>query len=180
MTQASSNTVEVSGGGEGRHAPLFDVSGIDLSARRADRDAIAELNPHRHEMALLDAVVWVSDDLRRAVGLVEVRDDQFWVRGHFPGMPMFPGVLMVEAGAQVACYLWNLAKDKPSTAAFLRIEDVAFRRSVIPGEDLYILIEEVKNSRRRFVTDVQGRVGDETAFSARISGMIIGGRQSDK
>ena len=180
MTQAASNSVEPAGGapgdGSGRHAPLFDLTGIALSARVADRERIGELNPHRYEMALLDSMVWVADDRTRAIGLVEVREEQFWVRGHFPGIPMYPGVLMVEAGAQTACYLWNLTKSDMNTAAFLRIEDAVFRRSVSPGEDLYILVREVKNSRRRFITDMQGRVGNETAFSARISGMVLDAR----
>ena len=156
--------------------PLFDVSSVDFGSHMVDRDGLAAWNPHRGDMALLDAVVWHSEDFSQGVGLRAVRDDEFWVPGHFPSRPLFPGVLMVEAGAQTACYLWNLPKDEPSTAAFLRIEDAVFRRSVAPGEDLYILIQEVKNSRRRFITDVQGRVGDEIAFSARISGMTIDGR----
>ncbi len=160
--------------GGDRHRPLFDLTGIDLSARVADRAAIEVVNPHRFEMALLDAIVHMSPDGKRAIGLYEVRGDQFWVRGHFPNRPMLPGVLMVEAGAQVACYLWNSLRDKPTDAAFLRIEDAVFRRSVHPGEDLFILCQEVKNGRRRFVSDVQGIVGGEIAFESRITGMAFG------
>lgn len=152
---------------------LFDLSGIDLSARIADRTEIERINPHRGSMALLDWIVWHTPDCTRIVGLKQIRSDEFWVAGHFPGKAMLPGVLMIEIGAQLACYAYNSRRREPNVCAFLRIENAAFRAMVQPGDDLYVLAQEVKFGRRQFECDLQGIVGDRVAFDARISGMSI-------
>lgn len=161
------------------HTLLFDLACIDLGATIADRTEIERFNPHRHEMALLDEVLWISDDWSCALGRHRCRADAFWVRGHFPGKPLMPGVLQVEAGAQLACFLWNKQQPVPRVAAFLRIEQAAFRRSVLPGEDLLILCKEVKLGRRRFISDIQGTVGDQVAFETRVSGMALDEHRAD-
>lgn len=154
---------------------LVDLSGIDLGAVVADREAIGEVNPHRHELALLDEIVWIADDSSAAVARHRCAHDAFWVRGHFPEIPLMPGVLQVEAGAQLACYIWNIQQEVRRVAAFLRIENTSFRRTVVPGDELLLLCREVKKGRRRFVSDIQGVVGGQIAFSGRISGMVLEG-----
>jgi 3-hydroxyacyl-[acyl-carrier-protein] dehydratase len=153
--------------------PIFDLAGIDLTARLHGRDKIATMNPHRGDMALLDWIIWLSPDIKQGVGLKHTRDTEFWVPGHFPAKPMFPGVLMIEAGAQLACYMYNSRIPGPKVVAFVRIEDASFRASVQPGDDLLLLCSEVKFSRRRFISHIQGMVGDKMAFDARISGVSL-------
>lgn len=157
--------------------PLIDLSGIDLRANVADRAGIAEWIPHRDQMALLDTIVWHDEEFSSGVARWAVRDDEFWVSGHFPAKAMLPGVLQVEAGAQLACYLYNRRYARTNPAAFLRIEDAVFRLQVEPGHDFYLLCKEVKCSTRRFITQVQGVIhGDQIAFEARIHGMNMAGR----
>lgn len=153
--------------------PLLDLSQIDLSARRFDRAGIERLNPHRGQMSLLDYVIWCTDDYKQGVGLKHVRHDEFWVPGHFPDKAMMPGVLQVEIGAQFSCFLYNIRRPVPKVVAFLRIEHASFRSMVCPGDDLLILCSEVKFGRRRFVSDIQGMVGERIAFDARITGMQL-------
>ena len=181
MNRAADTTTPAPGGeaaplriGEGK--PMFDLDGIDLAARVADRSEIERFNPHRHEMSFLDALVWASPDRSRGVAIKRVRDDEFWVRGHFPDMPLYPGVLQIECGAQLACYLFNSRRQEPVVAAFLRIQDAAFRNKVCPGDDLYILCADIKFGRRQFVCAVQGVVQDRVAFEATISGMSMANR----
>lgn len=157
-----------------RNGLLFDLDQIDLTRQLLDREAIQGWIPHRGNMQLLDSVVWVNEDKTRGVGHRLVRDDEFWVEGHFPARAMFPGVLMVETGAQLALYLFNIRMGSPQLPAFLRIEDCTFRHHVSPGDDFHVLCREVKIGKRRFVSDVQGIVGSKIAFQARVGGMTLG------
>jgi 3-hydroxyacyl-[acyl-carrier-protein] dehydratase len=157
-----------------RSAFLFDLDGIDLTRRLHDRTQIATVNAHRGDMALLDSIVWISPDFRQSIALKVAKPDEFWVAGHFPGRPMYPGVLMVESAAQLAAYLYNIRQNKRLLAAFTRIDNCSFRNSVVPGDELFLLCQEVKWSRRGFVCDVQGVTDGKLAFEARISGLAVG------
>ncbi len=153
---------------------IIDMDPLDLSHRYLDREGIATCNPHRDQMALLDGLIWKSQDNTHGVAIKHVRDDEFWVSGHFPGRAMFPGVLMVECGAQLGALLFSLRQEEKRLAAFLRIDKAVFRRAVEPGDDLYVLAREVKKQSRKFVSDIQGVVDGQLCFEARIEGLNIG------
>lgn len=157
-----------------RAGPLFDVSGLDPHAPPViDRKGLEEWIPHRGHMLQIDGVLWHSPDYTKGVAIKHVRDDEFWVPGHIPGRPILPGVLMIEASAQLSCIMYFARINKGKFAGFTRIENSVFRGTVEPGDDLLLLSLEHKFHPRRFVADVQGMVKDKIVFESRVTGMIL-------
>ncbi len=153
--------------------PLFDADGLDTSSLALSREDLESWNPHRGEIVQLDGVVWHDEAFSRAVGVKHVRDDEFWVSGHFPTKPVMPGVLMIEAGAQLASYLFYARRGEPCIAGFTRIEDTVFRNSVTPGQELLLLCQEVRYRPRRFISEIQGIADGKIAFYSKITGMVL-------
>src|SRR4051812_13662880 len=81
-----------------------DVSRIDFSKPVAGIEQIRAVNPHRYEFEMVTAIVLLDPDRKLIVGYKDLAADEFWARGHMPGYPLFPGVLMCEAAAQLCCY----------------------------------------------------------------------------
>lgn len=152
---------------------IVDLSSIDLGRLVVDRRGIESLIPHRGAMSLLDGVVWHSADYTQGVALKHVRNDEFWVPGHFPGRPLMPGVLQIEASAQFSVYLYNIRQPVPQTAAFTRIEHCSFRATVVPGDELFLICKEIKITRRGFVSHCQGVANGKLTFDAEIHGLTI-------
>lgn len=153
--------------------PLFDITSIDRAAVCISSDEVATINPHRGDMRHLDHVIWMSDGGDCALGVKHVRDNEFWVPGHIPGRPLFPGVLMIEAAAQLASVQYKSRSNETRFLGFARCDDVSFRGQVVPGDTLYLLSKEIDFRVRRFVCQCQGIVNDKIAFEVKITGMAI-------
>ncbi len=155
--------------------PLFDITKIDLNAVAVSSDRVGEINPQSGSMRQLDHVIWMSDDSKEGLGVKHVGDDEFWVSGHIPGRPLMPGVLMIEAVAQLCSVLQkrahNLGQD--TFLGFTRCDEVAFRGQVVPGDTLYLLAKEVEQRRRRFISKTQAMVNGRLVFEALITGMAF-------
>jgi len=153
--------------------PLFDIQGLDLDAVAVTADEVSRINPHRGHMRQLDHVIWMADDQSRALGVKHVRTDEFWVAGHIPGRPLLPGVLMIEAGAQLCSVQYKVRTREERFMGFLRCDDVSFRGQVVPGDTLYLLGQEVEFRPRRLIAACQGVVNDKIVFEATITGMML-------
>ena len=152
---------------------LFDISAIDKSGVIANTADVERINPHRGHMRQLDHVIWFSEDQTQALGVKFIRHDEFWVPGHIPGRPLFPGVLQIEAGAQLCSFIELSKFPDIKFLGFTRCDETAFRGQVKPGDTLYLLAHEQSASRKRFVSKVQGVVDDKIVFESLITGMTM-------
>ncbi len=150
---------------------LFDISGIDLDRPQFTVQELEAVNPHRGIMRLLDSVVWESPDRNQAVGLRDIRHDEFWVPGHIPGRPLFPGVLMIEAAAQLASFVTLRKMPDTQFMGFTGVDKVKFRGQVGPGDRLVFLAIQTEFRPRRSVSTTQGWVNDTLVFEGVITGM---------
>ncbi len=152
---------------------LFDLSKIDLNAVLFDQDAIRESNPHRGDMEMLNGVVWSDADAGEILGWKEVRDDEFWVSGHIPGRPLFPGVLMVETAAQLASVYIKRYIGWKGFVGFGGIENCKFRGQVQPGTRMLILAKIIWTRHRRICARTQGIINGALVFEADIIGVEL-------
>ena len=107
------------------------------------REAIRKFNPQRFEDATVDAVVHEDTERNICVGYKDVTDREFWVRGHMPGMPLMPGVIMCEVAAQLASYYVHHhgTLGNNEMLGFGGLEGVRFRDTVRPGERLVVMVQ---------------------------------------
>jgi len=153
---------------------LVNLDKIDLNNVIYDTQAIEKINPHRYEMRQIDGIVHLDMDAGEIVAYKDVKDDEFWVRGHIPGRPLYPGVLMIEASAQMSSFAaMMLNQDETRFIGFGGIKDVKFRMQVTPGDRLYLLGKFLENRKRRFTMATQGFVKDQMVFEATVIGMPI-------
>jgi 3-hydroxyacyl-[acyl-carrier-protein] dehydratase len=153
--------------------PLFDISAIDKTQVRSSAEEVGRINPQCGHMRHLDHIIWASDDLCDVLGVKHVRHDEFWVPGHIPGRPLLPGVLMIEAAAQVSSWLQRSKYENLGFLGFTRCDETSFRGQVVPGDTLYLLAHELTSSRKRFVCLAQGIVDGRIVFESKITGMTF-------
>lgn len=152
----------------------FDLAHIDFSNVVADLDAIQRVNPQRFEMMQLDAVVFLDEVQKIIVGYKDVRFDEFWVRGHMPGYPLLPGILMCEASAQLCSYYTMTQKEFDGDfLGFSGMDKIRFRSPVRPGERLVLVAKELRFNRRQMLFNVQGFVQDRMVFHGDILGVPL-------
>ena len=153
---------------------LFDISNIDLAKTVITREEVREVNPHRFEFSLLDGFCHLDQDAGEMVSYVEIRSDGFWVRGHIPGRPIFPGVLIIESAAQMVSYFVKALTKYEGFIGFGAVDEVKFRGQVSPGDRLVLLgkMKEVRGTRRA-VAWTQGYVDGTMVYEGIITGMML-------
>jgi 3-hydroxyacyl-[acyl-carrier-protein] dehydratase len=154
--------------------PEIDVKSLDLTKRYADIEAIRKANPQRYEFEMLTAITEIDTEQKFLVGFKDLGEDEFWARGHIPGNPLMPGVLMCEAAAQLGSfYVMNQGYIKEGMMGLGAIESAKFKRMVRPGDRLVLVGHGLRVDRRLFRFHVRGYVNCEIAFEMIITGMPL-------
>lgn len=159
----------------GEKSFLVDLSQVDFNHIVANLDEIRAVNPQRFEMEQLTAVVYVNEQEYSCVGYKDLTENEFWVRGHMPGMALMPGVMMLEAIAQLCSFVtqrYDLLGTK--MVGFGGLEDVRFRDPVLPGDRLIVMCKLDKLRRGRLIVcDFQGVVDGKICVEGRLKGIPI-------
>lgn len=134
---------------------------------------IQNMIPHRYPFLFVDRILECEPD-KHIVGLKNVSIDEPFFQGHFPGRPIMPGVLMVEAMAQVAGVLvFQSTKTDDKMVYFMSIDKAKFRKPVVPGDQLRFEVEVIQNRGKAWKfkgrTLVEGKVACEAEFMAMTS-----------
>lgn len=136
---------------------------------------IMKLLPHRYPMLLVDRILDIAEDGKRIVGLKNVSANEQFFQGHFPGAPVMPGVLIVEAMAQCAAVLFLRQIEDRDRKLFLfgGVDKARFRRPVLPGDQLILECEVLQ--RRATTVKVRGvaKVGDVIVAEAELLSVMV-------
>ena len=118
-----------------------------------DREGIRQYNAHRFEIEQLTAIVFEDRDRQISVGYRDVGGDEFWARGHFPGRPMLPSVLLCESAAQLCCFHVQRAQlAETDMLGFAALDDVEFGPPVYPGQRVLVVGRAARIRRGVLVT----------------------------
>ena len=158
---------------------LYDAAQQQDRIERFGTDAVLDIRriqkilPHRYPMLLVDKIIEVEGDTR-IKGIKNVTFNEQFFQGHFPSTPIMPGVLVVEAMAQVSGLLFaQRLEHTGKLAMLLSMDNVRFRRAVVPGDQLVLIAETVRLRRRTAHCRCQALVGDVVAAEAEIKFMLV-------
>lgn len=136
---------------------------------------IMELIPHRYPFLLVDRIIELNKG-ENATGVKNVTMNEEFFQGHFPGEPVMPGVLQIEALAQTACVLVikSLGEKAPKNPGilFTTISNVKFRKPVVPGDQLHLQVRIVKSKLSIYVIEACGLVDGQKVIEADFSAML--------
>jgi 3-hydroxyacyl-[acyl-carrier-protein] dehydratase len=133
-----------------------------------DSKQIMEILPHRYPFLLVDQVIELTEDVR-IVGLKNVTINEPFFQGHFPGKPVMPGVLIIEALAQTgAVMVLHKPQNRGKIALFAGIDNCRFKRQVVPGDQLRLEIEVIKIKGPVGKCRARALVGEELACEAEL------------
>ncbi len=144
-----------------------------VEGRQMDARAIGRLMPHRFPMLLVDRVLEVQPG-RRATGVKNVTINEPFFQGHYPGTPIMPGVLIVEALAQMGGLLLSQTLEHTGkVAVLLSLDKVKLRKAVTPGDQLVLEVEAMRATSRSAAVKARALVGEKLAAEAEIRFMMV-------
>lgn len=134
-----------------------------------DVNEILGILPHRYPFMLVDRIVEMNVEDKSIVGYKNLTFNEPFFQGHFPGEPIMPGVMQLEAMAQVSGILLNKVSQKEGEIAyFMSIDKAKFRRKVVPGDTLRMEIKVTRMRSRMAAVEAKAYVGDDLASQAEL------------
>lgn len=165
---------------------LLDPSEYDVNRPVAGIEEIRRYNRQRYDMEQLTGILFEDPERCICVGYQDLKEDAFWTHGHMPGMPLMPGVLMLEASAQLASYYALKNKLMPAEIiGFGGLKDVRFRGMVFPGQRFVVIVKLLKVRSTMLSCEFQCLVGGNLVCEGVLMGIpmtedALKNRQSGK
>ncbi|MBN1825921.1 MAG: bifunctional UDP-3-O-[3-hydroxymyristoyl] N-acetylglucosamine deacetylase/3-hydroxyacyl-ACP dehydratase [Candidatus Eisenbacteria bacterium] len=158
---------------EEKHGPTLKLRHETLSATNVDINFIMKIMPHRYPFLLVDRITELTE--KRVVGIKNVTINEPFFIGHFPGHPIMPAVLIIEAMAQTGGILLLSSVDNPEhkLVYFMGIDDAKFRKPVLPGDTLRFELELIRLKTRTCKMRGRAYVGDDLVAGADLLSMIV-------
>lgn len=159
-------------------SPFIDIQTLDLEARIAGPDELKSKLAQRGTFEMLGGVIYrdgeeVEDGL--IVGFKDIREGDWWAPDHIPGRPLFPGVLMIEAAAQLCSYDYKLrrASIADDFVGFGGVNQTRFRGTVEPDGRLYFIGKVNRIRTSMFTYFAQAIYNDKLVFESEVIGVIL-------
>ena len=141
----------------------------------AEIATILEALPHRYPFLMVDRVTGMHAD-EVAVGIKNVTINEPQFLGHFPGQPVFPGVLMIEGMAQTAgvlCILSRAERGRPKAVYFLTVDKAKFRKPVVPGDTIEYHMKKMSRRKNMWWFRGEARVAGQIVAEAEVGAMLV-------